>query len=256
LLKIIYTVFLLSVILFMSESGNAQNVHIGLKGGLSVPNLSSGSTISGVSSGYRSISGPDFAIFSEFKLNKKFSLETSIEWSRWGGQTDGIQKIPTSEYPSFLPPGSSAENVYANFVGVAKLDYVMLPVLLKYTIPLDHAGHWKFYFDGGLFGAYMLSATGSVSGSSKIYYDKEETQPVDEHVFTVDSSSDIKSRLHTGNFGITGNLGINYQLKRSSVFAEFGGSYGLVNLQKDEHNGVSHARALVIRIGFMTPIWD
>lgn len=235
-------------------TGLCQSVQVGLKGGVSLPNLSSGSTISGVSSGYKSISGPDFGILSELELNEKWAIQAGVEWSTQGGQTKGVQSIPVSEFPSYLPPNTTAVNVYAGFVGIAKLQYVMVPIVLKYYMKIGNTGHWKFYIDGGIYGAYMMKGTGSVTGSSKLYYDAAQTHPVDNRVITIDSTSDIKSKLHTGNFGITGDLGLIYQLKKFSIFAEGSGNYGFINLQKPPNTGVSHIKAIVLRIGFMAPL--
>jgi Outer membrane protein beta-barrel domain len=255
-LKFFTGIFLFIAIFCLSETGTCQSIQLGLKGGVSLPNLSSGTTISGVSSGYRSISGPDLAILSELKFNEKWSLQVAVEWSTQGGQTEGVQSISVKEFPEYLPPGSNVQTVYGGFVGVAKLRYVMLPVMAKYYIKIGNSGRWKFYVDAGIFGAYMMEAKGSATGSSKIYYDPAQTQPVNDQVITIDSTSDIKSKLHTGNFGVTGDLGFVYHLNKFSVFAEGGANYGFINLQKNPNAGASHTKAVVFRIGFMTTIHD
>ena len=126
---------------------------------------------------------------------------------------------------------------------------MMLPVLLKYSMELGSSGQWKLYADGGIFGGLLVMAKASASGSSKVYYDKEETQPVSSQTVTFDSTGDIHNQLHKGNFGIEGNLGLEYQLNSVSVFAEAGGNYGFVDLQKNSQNGVNHTGAIIFRIG-------
>src|ERR1700690_2040479 len=97
---------------FVLENGQAQNFQWGLKGGLSLPNLTSTGG-SDVSKGYKTISGPDFALVSDYKLSEKFSLETSLEWSTQGGQKSGLQTIPASpDLAQYFPSGSDAQYLY------------------------------------------------------------------------------------------------------------------------------------------------
>jgi Outer membrane protein beta-barrel domain len=234
---------------FFLENGLAQDFQIGVKGGLSLPNLTS-SGGSDVSKGYKTISGPDFALVSDYRLSEKFSLETSLEWSTQGGQKSGLQTIPASpELIQYFPPGTDAQYLYANFTSTVRLQYLMLPVLLKYNMSIGNSGHWKLYIDGGLFGGLLLEANASAAGSSKVYFDKNETQQVGNVTVQFDSTGDIKNQLHKGNFGIEGNLGLLYKFKTISVFAEGGGNYGFIDLQKNSQNGINHTGSLIFRIG-------
>ncbi len=236
---------------FFLENSFAQNFQIGVKGGLSLPNLTS-SGGSDVSKGYKTISGPDFALVSDYSLSEKLSLETSLEWSTQGGQKSGLQTIPASpELIQFFPPGSDAKYLYANFTSTVRLQYLMLPVLLKYNMNIGNSGNWKFYFDGGLFGGLLMEAKASAAGSSKVYFDKNETQQVGNVTVEFDSTGNIKNQLHKGNFGIEGNLGLLYQFKTISVFAEGGGNYGFIDLQKNSQNGINHTGSLIFRIGML-----
>jgi hypothetical protein len=236
---------------FFAVNCSAQSFQLGFKGGLSLPNLTS-SGGSDVSKGYKTISGPDFALVSEYKLSGKFSLVTSLEWSTQGGQKSGLQTIPASpELAQYFPPGSDAQYLYANFTSTVRLQYLMLPVLLKYSMNLGSSGHWKLYADGGIFGGLLMSAKASASGSSKVYFDKNETQQVGHVTVQFDSVGDIKNQLHKGNFGIEGDLGVLYHFSTMSVFAEGGGNYGFIDLQKESQNGINHTGALVFRVGIL-----
>jgi hypothetical protein len=249
-IKIVIVLFTL-VCIFSSEFSFSQNWQFGLKGGLSLPNLTS-SGGSDVSKGYKTISGSDFALVADKKLSKKFSLETGIEWSTQGGQKSGLQTIPaTADLAQYFPSGSNVKYLYANFTSTVRLQYLMLPVLLKYTMSLDNADHWKLYVDGGPYGALLITAKGSASGSSKVYYDQEETKPVVPFPVQFDSTGNIKNQLHTGNLGVEGNLGLLYQFTSISVFAEGGGNYGFIDLQKNSQNGINHTGALIFRIGIL-----
>jgi Outer membrane protein beta-barrel domain len=220
-----------------------------LKGGLSLPNLSS-SGGSEVSKGYKTISGPDFGLFADYPIVDKVSIETGIEWSTQGGQKSGLQTIPASgDLAQFFPPGSNVQYLYANFTSTVRLQYLMLPVLLKYTMDLDEANHWKLYWDGGIFGGLLMTAQASAAGTSKVYFDKEETNQVGSISVQFDSTGDIKNQLHKGNFGLEGDVGVLYHINSMSVFAEAGANYGFINLQKDSRNGINHTGALIFRLG-------
>jgi Outer membrane protein beta-barrel domain len=236
--------------LFMiSQNTFSQKWQFGFKGGLSIPNLSSTGG-SEVSKGYTSISGPDLAIVADYKLAEKFSIESGIELSTQGGQKSGLQTIPAlPELSSYFPPGT--QYLYASFTSTVKLQYLMLPVLLKYTMPLGTGDHWKLYVDGGVFAGLLTKADASAAGSSKVYLDKEETQPLGSVVVKFDSTGNIKNQLHKGNFGLAGNLGLQYQMTGYSFFVEAGGNYGFVDLQKNSQNGINHTGALIFRVGFL-----
>jgi len=241
--------FFFAMAFFSVKSGQAQNWQFGIKGGLSLPKLTAGNGgSSDVSKGYSTISGPDFALFAGCRLTSKWSLETGLEWSTQGGQKSGLQTIPAiPDLAQYFPPGT--QFLYANFTSTVRLQYLMLPVMLKYTWDLSGSGRWKAYVDGGVFGALLIRANASASGSSKVYLDKEQTQPLGSATVSFDSTGDIKSQLRQGNFGIEGNLGVLYQFGSLAVFTEAGGNYGFVDLQKNNQNGINHTGALIFRFG-------
>ncbi len=241
--------FLIILLFIINATVHAQVLQYGFKGGLSLPNLSSAGGASEVSRGYKTISGPDFAVFAEYYLSEKFSLETDLEWSTQGGQKSGPQTIPViPELAQYFPPGT--QYLYANFKSTVRLDYLLLPVMIKYTMKLGSSENWKFYVDGGFFGGLLLSANASASGSSKVYLDKEQTLPLGSLSVNFDSTGNIKNQLHKGNFGIEGNIGLLYQCRATAIFAEAGGNYGFIDLQKNSQNGINHTGALIFRVGF------
>jgi hypothetical protein len=90
--------FLLTVVIFMllciNSSFAQTHVHIGIKAGLSVPNLTSGSNANPINSGYSSRLGMDYALFAEFRLSKHFSLQPELEYCQQGGKKNGTQAFP------------------------------------------------------------------------------------------------------------------------------------------------------------------
>ena len=68
---LIVCVFILFATTAYSQDGYN---YIGVKGGLSIPNLTSGSSENPLASGYSSRQGPDFALFFEKSISEKFSV--------------------------------------------------------------------------------------------------------------------------------------------------------------------------------------
>ena len=66
----------------------------------------------------------------------------------------------------------------------------------------------------------------------------------------LNNTEDIKSDIHSTNFGIEGNVGINYHFGVSNVFFEVGGNYGFLNIQKGTANGKNNIGAATAAIGY------
>ncbi len=229
---------------------DAQN-SLGVKGGISIPNLTSGgSEQNPINSGYNSRLGPDFSVFYQAEISKIFSLLTQLEYSSQGGKKDGFQALPLPpEYVQFFPPGQVPAYLYADFKSEAKLDYFMLSELTKFNWQLGKS-HYNFYVDAGLFGGYLISAHQVTSGSSNIYADEQKQQPLTQTAQSFDNKQDIKDDLHKGNFGVEGDVGLALNFTKSTIFIEGGANYGFINIQKGSANGKNNTGAATVRIGY------
>jgi len=82
------------VLLLSSYSAYAQrNIALGLKGGLSIPNLRSGDSDNEWNKNYTSRRGPYFGIMAEFDFSSYFSLQTEVNYAAQGGKRSGIQPM-------------------------------------------------------------------------------------------------------------------------------------------------------------------
>jgi hypothetical protein len=243
--------FLSTAIILMvaTEKDFGQDLWLGIKGGLSIPNLSSGSSGNPVSTGYSSRLGPDFGAYVQRKFNSRFSIVVQLEYSSQGGQKNGEQAFATpSQYQAFFPTGEAPEYLYANYKSVAKLNYLMLPILVRYDLPLgDKLG---VYGAVGPFVSALVSAKNVTSGSSEIYADQAETEPLTQSPQSFASSQDIKSELHQFDGGISGFVGFSYLLGTGKIFIEGGGNYGLFNIQKYTSDGKNNTGAGVVTVGY------
>lgn len=249
-MKIRYFLCLFWLCFILSEYGSSQPLSLGMKAGISIPNLSSVNE-NPINSGYSSGLGPDFAIFGEYALSSLFSLELGLEYSYQGGKKNGKQALPVPSWlASQYPPGQAPDYLYANFNASAEFNYLLVPLLAKFGKDLDEEGTWRVYADAGPFVGFLLSAKSVTSGSSYVYEDEAETKPITYAPISFDTTANIKDQLNSTNFGVEANIGISYQTGPHHFFFEGGGNYGFIPLQKDKANGENHAGAAVIRLGY------
>ncbi|HEY2727936.1 MAG TPA: outer membrane beta-barrel protein [Parafilimonas sp.] len=257
--KIFALTILFAFFFLISNAQDSAKHFIGIKGGISIPNLTAGGSQNNpINTGYSSRVGPDFAIFHECFLSKKFSLSTQLEYSSQGGKKDGLQAISTSELPGidqyFIAQQRPVPTyVYANFNSEAKINYFMLSELAKVNFRLG-ASPLSLYIDAGPFGALLVSAHQVTSGSSDIYADQTKQEDISQNTEQPASSfnnkQDIKDQLHKGNFGVEGDVGLALNIGKSKVFVEGGGNYGFLNIQKGTDNGKNNIGAATVRVGY------
>lgn len=158
--------FLIVAFLF-SNIADAQTLTIGVRSGLSIPNLTAGgSEINPLNIGYKSRLGPDEGIFGEYHFSSLFSLEAMIEYSSQGGKKTGMQAFPN-------PQGSMPPYLYADFKSEAKLNYLLVPVLAKFGWDLSSRSPVRVYIDAGPFAGFLLSGHQVVRGTSMLYLDAQ-----------------------------------------------------------------------------------
>ncbi len=252
-MKRILSFLLLIGAIFFYIPSQAQTVTLGARGGISIPNLTTGgSEKNPLNSGYSSRLGPDFAVFADFALSPRFSIEPMVEYSSQGGKKNGFQamSVPNAMVPLF-PPGQVPPYLYADYKSEAKLNYLMVPILAKVGWQLSRNQYGlRLYIDAGPFAGFLLSAKQVTSGSSIIYADAQKQQPLTASAQSFDSTTNIKDQLNTFNFGVSGNIGLAYRFSRSSIFIEGGGNYGFLNIQKGTANGKNQTGAATVSIGY------
>ncbi len=229
----------------------AQEISIGARGGISIPNLSSsGSDQNPLNTGYSSRLGPEFGLFADFRFSDLFSIEPMLEYSSQGGKKEGLQAFPTPDnLASMFPPGQAPTYLYAHFKSEAKINYLMVPILAKFGHHF-HDSPFKIYIDAGPFVGFLLSAKQVTSGSSDIYLDPAGKEDLGAGSVPFDNTQDIKSQLHNANFGVEGNLGLDYAFGHNHVFFELGGNYGFINIQKGSANGKNNTGAATAVMGY------
>ena len=243
-MKTIGSFFFFCICVLFASVANAQNFTLGIRSGLSIPNLSAGGSQNNpLNTGYKSRLGVDEGIFGEYHISSLFSLEAMLEYSSQGGKKTGMQAFPN-------PQGQTPPYLYANFKSEAKFNYLLVPVLAKFGWNLSGHSPVRIYVDAGPFAGFLLSAKQVTSGSSMVYADPQGQQPVSPAAQPFNANNDIKDQLNTFNFGVSGNVGLAYHFTKSNIFIEGGGNYGFLNIQKGSANGKNQTGAGTVALGY------
>lgn len=228
-----------------------KDVHVGFKGGFSLPNLVGGSDEE-ITRNYKSRFAVNFGAFVDIGLSRNVSFQTGVDYAPQGGKREGIQPI-TAPLPGLPPP--PIDYYYGDFKNTAKLHYLEVPAMFKYT--------WRRktgpqpYINGGPYFGFLMKATQVTRGSSTIYIDNSGTplllppfnQPLPPMPF--DADTDVTDSLHRFNFGLTGGGGLRFPHNENYFFVDARASYGLTTLQKNTAtDGTSRTGNLVISFGY------
>jgi hypothetical protein len=245
--KIISIVFLVAL---FSGHAMSQTTWLGLKGGLSIPDLSGGSG-NPLSDNYTSRLALNFGVLSDFKVHKNFSLQVELNYAGQGGKRDGLQ--PITNLPASLSQGLPAGTyLYANFKNKAVLDYLELPIMAK----LSWGKMFGYYVNAGPYLGYLLHAAEKTKGTSTIYEDPGGQVPLTEMGYPVpaqnfDANTDVTSSIKRFNVGVTGGGGVDWKLDpKDKLFFDARFEYGFINIQKYSVDGKDNTGNLLLSLGY------
>ena len=235
----------------MAGSGN-QNVKIGIKAGTSIPSLRDNGE-NEISKDYESKMSGNFGLVADFLISGRFSLKTGLDYSGQGGVRNGQQPVTNlpSQLSQFLPKGTY---IYANFNNNSILNYMEIPVMGK----LEWGNKMKYYLNAGPYVGVLLNAKQKTSGNSQFYLDKTAMmpltisgQPLGNQSF--DANTDVKDDINSTNIGLTGGVGLSFDLSRNSALVfDARAAYGLKSVQKDtELNGNSKTGGIFLTLGYL-----
>lgn len=247
----IWFAFIYVACLACFKNATAQNnqILLGLKGGISIPNLkSSGSNP--LSMGWESRLGPYFGVVSEIPLGSSIALQAELNYSSQGGKKSGAQALPSSGLGIVFPPGIPIPPyLYANFNSEAILNYLEVPVLLKINFPISN--QFSFFVDAGPYAGFLMSAKNITKGSSNIYLDENLTEVIWPIPTSFDSTVNIKEDINNFNFGIQAGVGLSLKLPNGKLMLTGGGNIGFLNIQKEEINGTNKTGAGTVTLAYL-----
>jgi hypothetical protein len=274
---------LLAGLLLFGLCSYSQTVSIGIRGGLSVPNIVAGGD-NPLSKGYSSRIAEDGGLFAELGINNHVSFRLGVEYSGQGGKRNGIQAMPAGQIMSGIAasgntPGMDvilgqmtsylSDIVYVDVKNTAKFDYLMIPVSAQ--IGTNANSRWRAYVNAGPFVSFLLHGKQTTKGQSKIYIAADKSKTLWDNIppamqAIIGSIPPLASVLQNGtdfgstevitqdlnpiNVGVQGDVGLSYRHDRHRVFIEIGGNYGFIKMQKDKSNGSNRIGAASIMIGY------
>ena len=230
---------------------HAQDLWVGLRGGPSIPRLSSGDNE--ISRGYSSRLAPNFGLMAEYALTEHLALHLEVDYSGQGGVRDGVQ--PITQAPAGLPSLAPGQYLYGDFKNESILNYLEIPLMLKWQWAWSE--HWRYFVEGGAFVGFLLDAEERTRGTSPVYVDQNRTPlamngqllpPV-----SFDANTDVKGDLNEVNWGIVGGVGVAYLINpQHQLLLDLRGEYGLRAVQKDTAtNGSSNTGNAVLSVGYL-----
>lgn len=237
-----------------------KNLFIGIKGGLSIPSLRAGESENDWNKNYTSRLGPYFGAFAEIPLGKHFAFQPELAYAAEGGKRKGIQPITIPEqYQSLFQQAfrTDRDYLYADLNTVSRVNYIQLPLLLKFSYPIAARGRLQVFAQAGPYLGYLVAARQLVrSDNLRVYLDGQGDTEIPAalvHNFfgtAIDTVIDARSDLHRFNTGVQGALGCSYTFGKSKVFIEGGGNYGFLYIQKGDEHGKNVIGAGTVLAGF------
>ncbi|MBB3188443.1 porin family protein [Microbacter margulisiae] len=231
------------------ELNNGEsNFTLGAFGGLNIPDLTGGGG-NPLSANWSSRTGGAFGVTFNWYTSSHFAWRADLLYSSEGGKRDGMQALDASSINPQVPAGTY---FYANYNNESVLNYLELPVMAKYILPLSKTS--KFYIDFGPYVGLRLNAKQVTGGSSMVYADEAGTQPVSSQAVSFDASTSVTSQINTFNFGLTGGIGFSQSVGFGAITLDFRGAYGLTNVQRYAQDGSNHIGNLLISLGYSVPL--
>lgn len=258
---ILYTLLTAGLLCTAGRAGaRNHDLFIGIKGGISVPSLRAGESQNDWNKNYESRIGPYFGAFAEFPFSRYFSFQPEINYAAQGGKRKGIQPmtIPAEYLPVFQQAfGTDKDYLYATLNNVSRINYLQIPLLLKFSYPLALKGRLKVFAQAGPYMGYLVAAKQIVkSNNLRVYFDGEGNKEIPQNLVaqffgtTIDTAIAARNDLHQFNAGLQGGAGISYDMGRSRFFVEGGGNYGLLYIQKGDDHGKNNIGAATILAGY------
>jgi len=243
-------IYFLSIISFLSIGiANAQaKISLGLKGGLNIPNLRMNSS-NPVIDGFKTYASGYYGIVLENGLSERWSLLNEVNYSTVGITKNGNQVIPRSAYKNLKIGLNSFKNLYADFYSKVNVNYVEVPLMLKYYVYQDE--NWNFFINGGPFMSVMTKSSVKTDGYDYVYTDAKHTNKLFDIKLILTQEQDLMDRLEPVDFGFKGGFGATLKGDIGELFIAASANLGLLNMQTDPGDGANKTRAATISIGYL-----
>lgn len=201
--KITLLLFTISLITFKTTAQESK-IKFGIHGGPNYSTLWGFDSYADLNSGLAYV----FGISLQYQIQENLSIKTDLNYERKTQKSKSYIEILDPE--SSLPPGTY------HVKSTAYLNYITLPILLKYNFSKDKS----FYVNAGPYLGYLLKSgiKTQVNIPGETNYDEEDTK--------------YKKSM---DFGFTAGIGKEFQLNENHQFyIELRDNLGLSNISKTE----------------------
>lgn len=222
--------FLVVIILIPGIVTKAQIFSIGAKTGLMNSKFVSNSSNSSRNVFY-------FGAVANKRLSRTYSIQTEINYSSYGSNTNGLQQIPGSMYDEF---NLSINTIYyGSFKKKTILSNIQILLFAKVTLPIYI--HFKYYILLGPYISYLANAKNITSGTGMIYQDITGQIPAtieDAEINEIPFNNvwNATNDFRKFNIGAVGGIGFSYGHPCRSIRIFIEGRFGIniSNIHKRE----------------------
>ena len=256
---------LICSITFIDNFSYSQNaVFIGVKAGLSIPNLTSGESQYDWNRDYKSRVGPQFGIFANIPISKNWSIVPEFDFAGQGGKRNNRQPMTIPEqYLSVFQNTFNTDKDYLFGIlnNTSRLNFLQIPIQLQYHSVIAMKGKLEFHAQFGPFVGYMVAAKQLIhSDSLRVFLNDNDSSEIPQFLVqeffgsSIDTVIDGKKELYHWNYGIQGSIGFNYSIGKGKLSIEGGGNYGLRYLQRGDAHGKNRIGAGLVVVGYALPL--
>lgn len=219
---------------------------IGVKGGINMSNLDGSHAKCDLPLSKSSFST---SFFVAVKIFPSAYFQPEINFTQQGGNQTGMQQVP---HKIMNIMDLNDVNLYADFRNVTAINYVEIPLLVKFIL----GRKLKYYACFGPYIAFLYQATLQTSGNSYLYLNRQGTLPFIQKESPYPSVSlyhivNIKEDIKQINAGVQGSLGLQYPLGPGNVMLEYRTNIGITNIQSHpQTDGKNQTSSLAVLLGY------
>lgn len=246
--------------LFMGTGLFAQGF-VGIKFAGNIPGFQDPIVDGGFSSKLGTGIGLDFS----YRFNDYIGVRMTPEYSEISRKRKAYQGFyMPNGVRDLMPELAQVDVAYADLDGDIKDKYLLLPVMVELGFNFNEKifndvreEYLRVYFSGGGFVGYLTESSQRIrSLRSSVFADEGRTEvlatrdQIREAGFSK-SRSYINENFEEFTYGVTGFIGFSYHFfYRNEFFIEFGGHFGLNNLDEEKLNGEVFTRTATVQFGY------
>ncbi|MBB4801964.1 hypothetical protein HNP37_002025 [Flavobacterium nitrogenifigens] len=221
--KITFLLFAFSLITFKTIAQESK-FKLGIQGGLNYSSFRGYDSYADENPGFAYV----FGISLQHQIQENLSIKADLNYERKTQNFKGTVEVLNPEVPTGPMEGNY------RFKTTAYLNYIVLPIMLKYNFSADKS----FYVNGGPYLGYLLKS--GIKSKSNI----------PGVINADDEDTDRKKSL---DFGLSAGIGKEFKLDSNHlIYVEIRENLGLQNISKTEviNDGTIKTNSLNLLVGF------